>query len=64
MCNPLCGITSNDNSSTILVLCVYFPTESGLAQADNTDLDIILTDISSVCAHVKSDGILIGGDIS
>ncbi len=28
------------------------------------DLAVILTDISSVCAHVKPDGILIGGDIN
>ncbi len=50
MCNSLCGITINTNSSNILVLCVYFPKDSGLAQADNTDLHVILTDSSSVCS--------------
>ncbi len=64
MCNHLCDITINANSSIISVLCVYFTTDSGLAQADNTDLDVILTDISSVCAHVKPAGFLIRGNIN
>ncbi len=46
------------------MICVYFPTDSPLAHSDNTDLDVIITYISSVCAHVKLDGILIRGDIN
>ncbi len=55
MYKRLSGITINANSSIILVLCVYFPTDSGLVQADNIDLNVILTDISSVFAHVQPD---------
>ncbi len=44
--------------------CVYFPTDSGIAQADNTNLNVILTYMSSVYVHVKPGGNLIGGDIN
>ncbi len=64
MCNRVCGITVKLNSLIVLILCVYFPTDPGTAEYDSSELDVLLSDIHSICDHVNPDGILIGGDIN
>ena len=64
MCKRICGITINCNSHVILLLCVYFPTDTGSHLFDETALDMMLSDISSVCDNVNPHGIIIAGDIN
>jgi len=64
MCKQIYGILINCNSRVILVMCVYFPTDPGTIQFDDTQLDIILSDITSVCESTNPDGLMISGDIN
>ena len=64
MSKRLCGITITCDSHVILLLCVYFPTDPGTQTFDETNLDVVLSDIRGMCESVCPDSVIIGGDIN
>ena len=58
----VCGCILTTNAYSILILCVYFPTDSRSSEYTSVDLDLILHDIEFYIENSNCDKLLIGGD--
>ena len=60
----VCSIMLTVNDFTLLILCVYFPTDPGSAVYRGADLHIVLADINDVLLDVNCNGIVLGEDLN
>jgi hypothetical protein len=59
----VCGCILSTESETILLLCVYFPTDS-YNENCTANLDIVLGDIEYAIENAQCNQLIIGGDIN